>query len=159
MNCTKSNVTVRSAVASDSPAILMCLASAFEPYRDEYTHEAYADTVLDRQSVQDRLREMSVLVAVCGDQVVGTVAFSVEGDTAHLRGMAVRQEWQGVGVASALLHNVVAALRQRNCRFVTLDTTEPLERAINFYRRAGFAPSSKISDFFGMRLHEYVRSL
>jgi ribosomal protein S18 acetylase RimI-like enzyme len=152
-------MTLRNAVADDADGILACLASAFGAYRSQYTHEAYADTVLDLHSLQVRLREMSVLVALRGNHVVGTVAFAAKGDDGHLRGMAVHPEWQGTGVAPRLLDAAVKALHQRNCQFVTLDTTEPLERAVQFYRRAGFIPSGKVADFFGMPLYEHIKYL
>jgi GNAT superfamily N-acetyltransferase len=159
MDCDGKGLMLRNAAADDAEGILACLASAFEAYRSQYTYEAYADTVLDLPSLQLRLREMSVLVARCGNQIVGTIAFAAKGDDGHLRGMAVRPEWQGRGVAPRLLDTAVKALRQRNCRFVTLDTTEPLERAIQFYRREGFVPSGKVAHFFGMLLYEYIKQL
>jgi ribosomal protein S18 acetylase RimI-like enzyme len=42
---------------------------------------------------------------------------------------------------------------------VTLDTTEPLARAIRFYEQHGFHRSGIIRDFFGMPLLEYRKSL
>ena len=42
---------------------------------------------------------------------------------------------------------------------VSLDTTEPLRRAVRFYERHGFRPSGRVSDFFGMPLFEYVKEL
>ena len=38
------------------------------------------------------------------------------------------------------------------CSYVTLDTTEPLTRAMRFQESHGFAPSGRIPDFFGVRL-------
>ena len=45
------------------------------------------------------------------------------------------------------------------CTRLTLDTTEPLQRAISFYRRNGFVTSGTVTDFFGMPLYEYVKAL
>jgi enoyl-CoA hydratase/carnithine racemase len=50
-------------------------------------------------------------------------------------------------------------LRALNCKRVTLDTTEPLTRAIRFYERNGFRQSGRVSDFFGMKLIEYVKEI
>lgn len=159
MDCGETSITLRDAVADDAEAILACLASAFGAYRSQYTQEAYADTVLNSHSLQVRLTEMSVLAALCRNQIVGTIAFAAKRNDGHLRGMAVRPEWQGTGVASILLDTAVKALRELDCQFVTLDTTEVLERAIRFYRRAGFMPSGKVVDFFGMPLYEYIKRL
>jgi GNAT superfamily N-acetyltransferase len=104
---------------------------------------------------------MSILVATTDDgDVVGTVAYQlVKPGEAHVRGMAVLPGWQGAGAAQSLLDNVEAAARALGCHRLTLDTTEPLERAIRFYERNGFRPSGRVTDFFGMPLFEYVKPL
>lgn len=73
--------------------------------------------------------------------------------------MAVLPEWQGTAVASALLAAAEAELRNAGCKYVTLDTTMPLQRAIRFYERHGFAASGRVADFFGMELFEYTKQL
>jgi predicted N-acetyltransferase YhbS len=84
-------VTIRKAVAADTPAILACLRAAFEPYRRSYTPAGFTDTVLTPKTIQQRLNSMWVLVAVAeSGKVVGTIACSVVGgNEGHLRGMAV----------------------------------------------------------------------
>src|SRR5215475_13661682 len=144
--------TVRRAAFNDGEAILACLAAAFTPYRNSYTPAAFTDTVLDPRSVQERLREMCVFVAVSEGKVVGTVACAASGEQGHLRGMAVLPDWQGSGVASALLQAAEAEMRNQRCKRIPLDTTEPLERAMRFYARHGFRLSGRVSDFFGMQL-------
>jgi GNAT superfamily N-acetyltransferase len=149
-------------VLADCQGILACLRSAFAPYESSYTAGAYADTVLDFESLQARLREMSVLAAVTAErfEVVGTISFSVpEQLGGHLRGMAMRPEWQGHGIARMLLESAETGLRLRNCRRVTLDTTAPLRRAISFYERYGYAATGRKIDFFGMPLFEYAKRL
>ena len=151
--------TIRHANSNDGQAILVCLAAAFAPYRASYTPGAFADTVLDSESVQERLRDMHILVAVSERIVVGTLAWAVSGGEGHLRGMAVLQDWQGEGVASALLRAAEAEARGEHCTRLTLATTEPLDRAKRFYARHGFTRSGRVSDFFGMPLAEWIKSL
>lgn len=151
---------VRRADSKDREAILNCLACAFAPYRNSYTPAAFTDTVLDPELVQDRLREMCVFVAVSKEGVVvGSLALRASGDEGHLRGMAVLPHWQGTGVAAALLYAAEAVIRNQHCKRVTLNTTEPLARAMRFYERHGFSRSGRVSDFFGMPLHEWVKFL
>jgi GNAT superfamily N-acetyltransferase len=150
---------IRNANPEDGEAILACLAAAFEKHRDQYSAEAFADTVLNSETVQSRLRAMHVLVAVSEGGIVGTIGYSAHGTDGHLRGMAVLPDWQGTGVATALLQTAEAELLRLECQSVTLDTTQPLTRAIRFYERHGFSPSGRISDFFGMNLYEYVKPL
>jgi N-acetylglutamate synthase-like GNAT family acetyltransferase len=84
---------------------------------------------------------MCVFVAVSERNVVGTVACAACGEEGHLRGMAVLPDLQGSGVASALLQAAEAKIRNQDCKRVTLDTTEPLARALRFYARHGFTRS------------------
>jgi putative acetyltransferase len=73
--------------------------------------------------------------------------------------MTVLPDWQGRGVASALLEAAEVEIRNQHCERVKLDTTEPLARAVRFYERHGFTRSGRVSDFFGMPLHEWVKCL
>ncbi len=102
---------------------------------------------------------MCVFVAVSQDKIVGTVGCKVNGKEGHLRGMAVLPEWQGTSVASSLLEAAEAELRRAGCTLVTLNTTQPLERAVRFYQGHGFVASGRVSDFFGMELFEYTKPL
>ena len=155
----QSSFIIRRAESNDGEAIVACLAAAFAPYCNSYTPAAFTDTVLDPKLVQHRLREMCVFVAMSEVNVVGTVACTARGEEGHLRGMAVLPDWQGSGVASALLQAAEAKIRNQRCKRVTLDTTEPLARAMRFYSRHGFRLSGRVSDFFGMPLHEWVKFL
>ena len=152
-------VHVRKAEAADSAAISGCLEAAFALYRERYTPEAYADTVPDAQGVLGRMREMNLFVAVSDGTIVGTLGSMVNGSEGHLRGMAVRPEWQGTGVASGLLAVVETELQKSGCNSITLDTTEPLESATRFYENHGYSRSARAADFFGMPLYEYRKLL
>lgn len=84
---------------------------------------------------------------------------AVNGTEGHLLGMAVLPEWQGAGVAAALLRAAENELLNNGCTFVTLDTTAPLKQATRFYEKHGFSPSGMDSGFFGMPLYEYSKPL
>jgi ribosomal protein S18 acetylase RimI-like enzyme len=154
-------LVVRRATARDIDGIVECLRTAFEPYRDQYTPGAFADTVPGAPAVRRRLADMNLFVAVGADgRIVGTIAYRLmSSEEGHVRGMAVRPDHQGRAVAQQLLDTVEGELRERRCSRITLDTTQPLARAIAFYSRNGFAPSGRVSDFYGMPLFEYVKTL
>ena len=145
----------------DLGGILECLRAAFEPYRLSYTRAAFQDTVPTLDSLRERVAAMIVLVAVSTNGgVAGTVAGGRRDPTeGHLRGMAVDPVWQGSGVADELLVAIEKELRTLGCTRVTLDTTEPLQKAMRFYTKHGYAPSGRVADFFGMPLHEYVKPI
>jgi ribosomal protein S18 acetylase RimI-like enzyme len=153
-------IAIRKAQPQDAAAIAECLASAFAPFRSQYTAGAFADTVLNAEGVLDRMTRMTVCAAITPEgEIVGTVATEVMDRVGHLRGMAVRPEWQGHAIAGQLLRGAENDMRSAGCHRITLDTTAPLERAIRFYEGNGYAPSGKVSDFFGMPLHEFVKQL
>jgi N-acetylglutamate synthase-like GNAT family acetyltransferase len=110
-------ISIRQATSQDVSGLLACLQEAFEPYRDAYTREAFTDTTLTDETVRRRLREMHVLVAVSArDGVAGTVGGLANGDEGHIRGMAVRPQWAGSGVARKLLDAVEGELRHAAAR-------------------------------------------
>ena len=150
-------ITIQRATLVHADDILECLRTAFEPYRRAYSAPAYEDTVLTRESLLRRLEEMTVLVALDrSGRMVGTVAYKILDEAeGHLRGMAVRPECQGRDIADQLLERAEAEMIK--CRRITLDTTEPLQRAMHFYERHGFHRSGSVRDFFGMPLIEYVK--
>lgn len=150
---------VRRATIEDAEAVLQCLREAFEPYRDQYSAEGFRDTTLDATSVQQRMREMRVLVATTAVEVIGTVGAAAKCSEGHIRGMAVRPAYAGSGVAQGLLAAIEDELRSLGCARVTLDTTEPLQRAMRFYERNGYRRTGHVGDFFGMPLIEYAKSL
>ena len=152
-------LTIRPANANDARAILDCLAAAFEPYRALYTEGAYRDTVLTPETVIERMQTMRIFVAETDRrEVVGTIACAmVDATEGHLRGMAVLPSWQGHGIAERLLQAAENALAQQGCRRITLDTTDPLARAMRFYENRGYRRSGRTTNFFGMPLHEFVK--
>ena len=151
----------RLAGPADCAGILACLASAFAPYQGRYTPGAFLDTVLTPDTLLERIADMTVFVAENSQQqVIGTIACKVVNDAeGHLRGMAVKPEYQRSSVASQLLQLAEQELRTAGCSFVTLDTTEPLERAMRFYEKNGYQRTGRITPFFGMPLIEYRKSL
>ncbi len=153
--------TVRRATPADAGGILGCLQAAFEPYRGRYTPDAFRDTVLTPVTIQLRLATMAVFVAVTpAGEIVGTIGCGlVSAEEGHIRGMAVLPQWQGGGLAGELLQAAESELRAQGCQRVTLDTTQPLERAMRFYEKNGYQRSGKVSDLFGMPLVEYVKPL
>jgi ribosomal protein S18 acetylase RimI-like enzyme len=156
-----STFSIRRAAHQDASGILQCLHAAFETYRESYTPEAFHDTVLTLETLHQRLNTMTLFVAVSrSNEIIGTIGCSLTStEEGHIRGMAVQPGWHGCGVAEELLHSCESELRNRKCVRITLDTTQPLLRAIRFYERNGYRPTGNIADFFGMRLFEYVKQI
>jgi ribosomal-protein-alanine N-acetyltransferase len=60
-------------------------------------------------------------------------------DELHLLNLTVHPEWQGRGLGSALLDDVIAAARARGLRSLWLEVRQGNDRARALYRRRGFA--------------------
>ena len=157
----QSTPQIRRATHDDTEGILDCLRAAFSEYRQDYTERAYCDTVLTPESIEARFLSSTIFVATDAMlRVMGTVSFrQADEQEGHIRGMAVRPECQGAGIAAHLLQCVEWELRNRKCSRVSLDTTAPLQRAMRFYERNGYQRSGKVTDFFGMTLIEYIKEL
>jgi GNAT superfamily N-acetyltransferase len=72
--------------------------------------------------------------------------------------MAVPPEGHGRGIAQRLLEAMEKHLLTKGSTRISLDTTEPLHRAMCFYEKNGYRRTGKITDFFGMPLIEYAKS-
>jgi GNAT superfamily N-acetyltransferase len=152
---------VRRATPADAEGVLACLAAAFAPYESDYTAKAYEDTVLSRETYLRRLQEMTILVVETPlHAIAGTIAYAVVAQGhGHLRGMAVRPEHQGQGIARLLIESAEEELRRLECARVTLNTTQPLRNAVRFYASRGYRVNGKTRDLFGMPLTEHEKSL
>jgi GNAT superfamily N-acetyltransferase len=152
-------IVIRPATANDAPAILECLRAAFEPYRLQYTPEAYLDTVMSAEAMLQRLETMSLFVAIDSqDNVIGTIGGGlVSPSEGHLRGMGVLPEWHGRGVARQLLQRIEQELFVKGCTRISLDTTEPIHRAMHFYEKNAYHRSGKLTPYFGMTLIEFIK--
>jgi ribosomal protein S18 acetylase RimI-like enzyme len=151
------------ATAADAPSVQRCISAAFAPYREDYTPAAFADTVPSTAQVLQRIRSMHVMVASTANdatRVIGTLsALRVDLGHAHLRGMAVEPEFQGNGVAKALLSAMEAALHAQGLDRITLDVSAPLWRAQQLYERHSFRRTGRVNPFFGMLVYEYEKRL
>jgi len=86
----------------------------------------------------------TVLVAVDGGRIVGTVTLQSEGqvvagpDEAEIRALAVAPEGQGKGAGSALLRAVIERAERGGVRHLVLLTQPEMLAAQRLYQRAGF---------------------
>ena len=97
---------------------------------------------IDRAKVQARFTESFIagngrmLVAEVGDGIVGSVGLT--GSGLLDLGMAVRTEWRGRGVGSALMDAAIDWARRSGAYKITLQTWPHNEAAILLYKRCGF---------------------
>ena len=77
-------------------------------------------------------------VAELHNQIVGYQISTIYDDGAHLARLAVDPTFQGRGVGSTLLHDLLAYFSHRNVQSVTVNTQASNIRSQQLYRRFGF---------------------
>ena len=76
------------------------------------------------------------IAAMDGDEIVGLITYRVSGDTCEITSLDSLGEGQGIG--TALLKQVIALAKEKNCLKVSLITTNDNIHAIQFYQKRGF---------------------
>ncbi|MFX1573275.1 MAG: GNAT family N-acetyltransferase [Promethearchaeota archaeon] len=156
----KKEYIIRKAVSSDAKGIHEVLLGAFEEFRKYYSPEGFSDTVLSEKIALERMKEMTVFVAINREgKVIGTIGWKkVSRKEGHIRGMAVDPKKQGKNSPAAdLLQKIEEDAQTQGCTYLTLDTTAVLKRAQNFYKKHGFKKTGKIGDFFGSIIYEFAK--
>lgn len=94
----------------------------------------------DERSIRDELQNpLSLwLAAVSGERVAGYVGSELVPDEADMMNLAVAPEWRRQGVAQALLTDLLAALRARGIRSLTLEVRASNRPARSLYEKNGF---------------------
>ena len=158
----KSYYEIRQADFHDAKSIHKAILAAFEEYRPYYTPEGFADTIMSEQVAIERMKEMTLYVAIDKNgTVIGTIGWQrVSEKEGHIRGMAVLPKNQGENSpAIDLLQAVESDALSKGCTYLTLDTTAPLKRAQHFYKKCGFKETGKTGDFFGLIIYEYAKKI
>jgi ribosomal-protein-alanine N-acetyltransferase len=81
------------------------------------------------------------LVAYVGDTMVGYAGLMFAADDAHVTNIAVDPAWQGRGVATEMMLDLVLLAHDRGCVAMTLEVRHTNVVAQNLYRRFGFVPA------------------
>jgi ribosomal protein S18 acetylase RimI-like enzyme len=136
-------VILRRAQLDDLEAVAAVLAAAFASYRPLYTAEGYARTTPSARELALRFGEGPVWVAVIGDAIIGTLSAAADGETLHLRSMAVLPGARGEGIGRQMLDEAEAFAHASGLRSITLKTTPFLDRAIALYESYGFRRSGE----------------
>ncbi|MBY8990972.1 MAG: GNAT family N-acetyltransferase [Candidatus Lokiarchaeota archaeon] len=153
---------IRKAKPKDAKGIHEIFLAAFEEFRYFYSPEGFADTVMSEKAVVERIKNMSIYIAVDkNEEITGTIGWKkVNNKEGHIRGMAVHPRIQGKdSPAIDLLKKVESDGLSQGCTFLTLDTTEVLQRAQNFYRKNGFTKTGKTGNFFGATIYEFAKKI
>lgn len=153
-------ITIRKATPADAKQISKVLLDAFIQFKLFYTQQAFDATVIPAEEVSIRMKEGSVLVAVKGNVVVGTVAVVKKDADLYIRGMAVLPEVRGLQTGWKLLEHIQWYAIENNYKSLLLSTTPYLPSAIHLYEKFGFERIGEINDsFYGTLIFEMKKQL
>ena len=105
-------------------------------YPRPWTHRTFVSELS-----QMRAGSRYYLVAYLGDSMVGYGGMMFSGEDAHITNIAVDPEWQGRGVATEMMLDLVLLAHDRGCAAMTLEVRHTNVVAQNLYRRFGFVPA------------------
>ncbi len=137
---------IRPALEGDRLPLAVLFAAVAEE-RDGIASEPPVD--LAERAARWTLEE--TLVAVAGEELIGSVHTARSRHGFGELGMLVAQEWRGRGVGSALLASAIESARAHGLHKVSLSVFAHNDRAIALYRKFGFVEE-------GRRVKQYRRS-
>lgn len=147
----KSDVQIRFALPGESEAIAEVISEAFAPFKNLYTAEAFAATVISPEKIRQRFDEAgTVWAALKNGKIVGTVSVVPDGEWLYIRSMAVLPAAQGSGIGRKLLEAAENYAARNGFEKMFLYTTPYLPTAIRLYEQNGFVPGKLDAEgFFG----------
>jgi GNAT superfamily N-acetyltransferase len=156
------------------PAVLQVVQAGILSYRewapDWSPLPPSPETRKRLSALWDDERKAWGLLAFAGDEPVGVVSLAVttaadarvpDPGTIYLWQMFVAPDWQGTGLAGALLDRLLEEARRRGYERVVLWTPAGAEQARRFYEREGFELTGEENpdSSFGLPLVQYGRNL
>jgi len=141
----------RGANINEKDDIYQILIESFEPYRKYYTEEGYISTVLSPEEIKKRLKDnvFKVFVVTLDKKIVGTVSIIQKNDSYYIRSMAVDPDYQNQGIGLFILENICNIAENENIKKISLDSFQPLEKAVKFYEKYGFKKNRYNKRFAG----------
>jgi ribosomal protein S18 acetylase RimI-like enzyme len=157
-NCVK----IRKAQGNEIQEIHKVLLESFKPYKKYYTEEAYKATVISPGEIEKRLRNKNteVLVAIYNNKIVGTASIKIKGKRElYISSMAVIPSLQGKGIGWRILEEINRLAKQKYCRIISLESSEPLKKAVNVYEKFKFRRTGKKRRYHGIIIFEMTKEI
>jgi len=133
------------------------LSAAFDPFASLYTQAALETTIAEEIIIKERIESQhyTVYAATWAGSLTGTVStIRTEGQGLYFLSMAVLPEYNGRGIARALMDAIEAEARQLGCNYIHLETWDPLVQAIRLYEKCGYRKTGRTRDYYGIEIFE-----
>lgn len=103
-----------------------------------------------RQSLENELNNETSLFLVAKEEneVIGYIGMSIVIDEGYIFNVAVREKYRNMGVATALINELVTYGKKNNFSFITLEVRESNLSAISLYSKFGFIKAGERKDYY-----------
>jgi GNAT superfamily N-acetyltransferase len=125
-------ILIREALSRDADSATVVSVRA-----EGFLRTIYRPTEALTQAMRSSQTTRRQLVAICDDEVRGTVSFEQRGDCLHLQALAVDPDWQRRGVARALISHAKALADSRGIPLLSLYTVVETGN-VTIFERLGF---------------------
>jgi GNAT superfamily N-acetyltransferase len=174
MRALPDGVETRRARGGDQQAVRQFVLGGIDSYRDWAPHwrpePPPPETRARLAGLFDDDTRAWVLMALANEQVVGLVSLSMttgadarvpDPGTVYLWQMFVSPDWQGSGLAGALIDRLLEEARSRDYHRIVLWTPAGAAQARRFYEREGFELTGEedTDSNFGLPLVQYGRRI
>ncbi len=112
-----------------------------EAFPDDPPWNAAAFAIPAKVAVQPEL----FLVALDGDEVVGSIMSGYDGHRGWLYALAILNSHRRRGIGSALVRGAEDRLRSIGCRKINLQVRESNATVVEFYERHGYVTEQRVS--------------
>jgi phosphinothricin acetyltransferase len=156
-------IVIRDAVEADLPATLAIYNELIPNTTIAWTEELQTMEERSAWFAEQRRRDFPVLVAVAGEEVLGTAAFGDFRDSVHWPGyrftaelsIHVRGDCRGSGVGRLLMSSLFDRAERRDIHVLVAAIDEANHDSIGFHERLGFVEVARMPETgfkFGRRL-------
>lgn len=147
-SCVKSGFILRSLQPADLPAVAEVDRAAFDPpWR------------ISERALRFALDEAALAAAAVWagtGRIIGYQISTASPHGGHLARLAVLPEYQGRGVATALVADALVHLDRAGADYVTVNTQHDNYASLAVYRRFGFEPTGERLSVWALRLRERI---
>ena len=157
----KNNLKIRKGEYRDIKDIHIVLLEAFKPYKKYYTSKAFNATILTPAKIKNRLKKKDTIVLVVSynKSVVGTVTILCVENILSIMSMAVKPDFQGIGIGRYILEEIIKFAEERHIKVILLESFLPLTKAMNLYNQFGFIETGKKRNFYGIEIFEMKKEM
>lgn len=95
-------------------------------------------------------------VAVLDREVVGYAVATLENSGCHVVSIAVRPDFRGIGIGTALMCSILEDCVKRGARYAFLEVEVSNSIAIKLYEKLGFKVVSVLKNYYGSGRNAYL---